>query len=75
MEHDPEEERWIWLSFNPKHQLILAIHAGSMTQESANIIVQKTGKRINEEKLPIFVTKPRLKKYKPFSKHNFAYDY
>jgi len=59
VEHESEEERWIWLSFNPTHRLILAVHAGSMTQESADIIVQKTGKTINEEKLPIFVTDGR----------------
>lgn len=59
VEHEPEEERWIWLSFNPTHRLIIAVYAGPMTQESADIIVQKTGERINEEKLPVFVTDGR----------------
>jgi len=59
MEHESEDERWIWLSFNPTHRLILAIHAGSMTQESADVIVKKTGERINEEQLPVFVTDGR----------------
>jgi len=70
MEHDPEKERWIWLSFNPTHRLILAAHAGPMTPGSADTIVQMTGERINEEKLPVFVTDGRkyyaealLKKY------------
>ncbi len=59
VEHDSEEERWIWLSFNPTHSLILAVHAAPMTPESADTIVQKIGEIINEEKLPVFVTDRR----------------
>lgn len=59
MGYEPEEERWIWLSFNPAHRIILAVHAGSMTQESADSIIKKTGERINEEELPLFVTDGR----------------
>jgi len=59
MEYGSEEERWIWLSSAAKHRLIPAAYAGPMTQKAANIIVEQTCERINEEKLPLFVTDGR----------------
>jgi len=56
MGHESEEERWIWLSFATEHRLIPAAYACLMTQKSADIIVEQTCERINEEKLPLFVT-------------------
>lgn len=59
MEHESEDERWIWLSFAPEHRLILAAYAGAMTQDAADEIVKQTCDRINEEELPLFVTDGR----------------
>ncbi len=55
MEHESEDERWIWLSFVSEHRLILGAYAGPMTQDSADRIIQITGEKINEKKLPIFI--------------------
>jgi len=49
MEHESEDERWIWLSFAPEHRLILAAYAGSMTQDAADEIVRQTCDRINQK--------------------------
>ncbi|NYB26453.1 MAG: hypothetical protein HVN34_09460 [Methanobacteriaceae archaeon] len=59
MEHESEDERWIWLSFVSEHRLILGAYAGPMTQDSADRIIQITGEKINEKKLPIFITDGR----------------
>jgi IS1 family transposase len=37
----PEEERWVWLSFDPKNKIILAAHLGDMTQKSSDEIVKQ----------------------------------
>ncbi len=49
MEHESEDERWIWLSFVSEHRLILGAYAGPMTQDSADRIIQITGEKINEK--------------------------
>jgi tRNA A37 N6-isopentenylltransferase MiaA len=59
MEHESEDERWIWLNFAPEHRLILAAYAGAMTQDAAHEVVKQTCDRINEEELPLFVTDGR----------------
>jgi hypothetical protein len=44
---DPEEERWVWVSFATAHRIILSAHAGDMTQKSADEVV-KTNMRQNK---------------------------
>ena len=59
MEGDGEDERWLGVSFAPEHSAILAIYAGPMTQKAADMIVEQTGERIDEDNLPLFVTDGR----------------
>ncbi|BDZ68649.1 hypothetical protein [Methanobacterium ferruginis] len=72
MEHESEDERWIWLSFAPEHRLILAAYAGAMTQDAADEIVKQTCMRIDEENLPLFVTDGR-KYYKQALLDKYSY--
>jgi IS1 family transposase len=46
---NPEEERWIWLSFDPVNKIILTAHLGDMTQKSSDEVVKQTSKVINEK--------------------------
>jgi hypothetical protein len=43
MDCESENERWVCLSFNKEHILILSAHLGDMTQKSANTVVKETG--------------------------------
>ena len=71
-----EEERWVWLSFATEHRLILSAHLGDMTQKAANEVVKQTCDRINEDKLPLFVTDGR-KYYKPalLDRYNYVKEF
>jgi IS1 family transposase len=59
MDCESEDERWIWVSFATEHRLILSAFLGDMTQKAANKVVKQTCDRINEDKLPLFVTDGR----------------
>jgi hypothetical protein len=54
--HESNEKRWIQINFSSSPCLILAVHTGSMMQENADIIVIKTGEKITDEELQVFVT-------------------
>ena len=55
-----------------EHRLILSALAGDMTQKAANKIVKQTCDRINEDKLPLFVTDGR-KYYKKALLDKYSY--
>ncbi|MDR2461811.1 MAG: hypothetical protein LBD05_01240 [Mycoplasmataceae bacterium] len=67
---NPEKERWVWLSFDPKNKIILAAHLGDMTQKSSDEIIKQTSQVINENNLPLFVTDGRK-----FYKHSLLKKY
>ncbi|NYB52501.1 MAG: hypothetical protein HVN35_08095 [Methanobacteriaceae archaeon] len=48
MEHESEDERWIWLSFAPEHRLILAAYASSTNLDVADKIVKQTDDRLKK---------------------------
>ena len=56
MDFQSDDGCWVWVSFAPEHRLLLAIHAGPRNQKSADVIVKQTGERIDETKLPLFVS-------------------
>ncbi len=56
MECENKDERWLWVSYAPEHSLLLAIHVGPRTKEYAGAIVEQTGERIDEDRLPLFVS-------------------
>jgi hypothetical protein len=66
----PEEERWVWLSFDPENKIILAANLGDMTQKSSDEIVKQTSEVINGNNLPLFVTDGR-----EFYKHSLLNKY
>jgi IS1 family transposase len=72
MDCQSENERWVWLSFDPKNKIILAAHLGDMTQKAANEVVKQTCDRINENNLPLFVTDGR-KYYKKVLLDRYSY--
>ncbi len=55
MADEENEGRWIWVSFATEHRLILAHVVGPRNHASANILIQRTDKRITRE-LPLFVS-------------------
>ncbi|KZX16801.1 hypothetical protein MBCUT_05200 [Methanobrevibacter cuticularis] len=54
-----EEERWVWLSFDPKHKIILATHIGDMVQKSSDEVIKQTSNGTGKNNLPLFVTDGR----------------
>lgn len=56
MDHENKDERWLWVSFAPEYRLFVSIQVGPRTQESAEAIIEKTGERIDEDNLPLFVS-------------------
>ena len=72
MDCQSENERWVWLSFEKEHRLILSAHLGDMTQKAANQVVKQTCDRINENNLPLFITDGR-KYYKKALLDRYSY--
>ncbi|MBS7251369.1 MAG: IS1 family transposase [Candidatus Freyarchaeota archaeon] len=51
-------DHWIWVSFNPKHKLILAFVTGKISQENADQLIKQT-KEKNDGSLHIFFSDQR----------------
>ncbi|MEM3565092.1 MAG: hypothetical protein QXR19_17830 [Candidatus Jordarchaeaceae archaeon] len=51
-------DHWIWVSFNPKHKLILAFVTGKISQENADQLIKHT-KEKNDGSLHIFFSDQR----------------